>query len=175
METLDTPVVAEPVKKTRQRRTKPVELIIPPVKEEVPLAPPKNYSDVFAKIESLSGVEKKNFCKGLTLEEKRAYVTYLKEKNSHKVTGVFRCYEPLGGSVKMSCMAYDNEQPTTYTLNDGEEHTLPLYIAKRFENEFQGVGTWYPTHSHIMDSEGKPIVSVGKKNRRFGFSSLDFQ
>lgn len=169
--TQETPVQA--VKKPRKPRTpKPVELIMPEKKAE---AAPRDYKSLFEKIEALTGLDKKKFCSGLTLEEKKAYVSHLNDKNSEKVTGVFRCYEPMGGSVKMTCMAFGDEQPVTYTFLDGGEYTIPKYIAKRFENEFQGVGTWYPTHSHIMDSQGVPVVSVGKKNRRFGFSSLDFQ
>jgi hypothetical protein len=72
-------------------------------------------------------------------------------------------------------MAYEGENPVKYIFQDGETYTVPKYIAKRFENEFQGVGTWYPTHSHILDESGKPMVSVGKKNRRFGFSSMEYQ
>lgn len=174
METVES-TATETVKKPRKPRTpKPVELILPEKKEESPSAA-RNYSDLFNKIEMLSGNEKKNFCKGLTLEEKKAYISHLRDKNCEKVTGIFRCFEPLGGTVEMCCMAFDSEQPMKYVFLDGGQYTVPKYVAKRFESDFQGVGTWYPTHSHIMDQDGKPIVSVGKKNRRFGFSSMDFQ
>lgn len=135
----------------------------------------KNYHELFGKIESLSGNEKKNFCKGLTIEEKRAYISYLRERDCEKVRGVFRCFEPLGGTVSMTVMAYEGESPTRYDFMDGEEYEIPKYVAKRFESDFQGIGTWYPTHSHVLDQFGKPMVGVGKKNRRFGFSSMDFQ
>ena len=135
----------------------------------------RNYNEIFGKIESLTGTEKKKFTKTLTLEEKKAYVAHLRDRDCEKVTGIFRCFEPVGGTVEMTAMAYESENPTKYTFFDGLEYTVPKYVAKRFENEFQGVGTWYPTHSHIMDAQGKPTVVTGKKNRRFGFSSMDFQ
>ncbi len=135
----------------------------------------RNYNEIFGKIESLTGTDKKNFTKTLTQEEKKAYVNHLRDRDCEKVTGVFRCFEPMGGTVEMTAMAYESESPTKYTFFDGVEYTVPKYVAKRFENEFQGVGTWYPTHSHIMDAQGKPTVVTGKKNRRFGFSSMDFQ
>ncbi len=135
----------------------------------------KSYGDLFGKIESLQGKEKQKFTKTLTMDEKKAYVNHLKEKDCERVSGIFRSFEPLGGMLEMTAMAYDGESPTKYTFYDGVEYTVPRYIARRFENEFQGVGTWYPTHSHILDSSGQPTISVGKKNRRFAFSSLDFQ
>lgn len=134
-----------------------------------------NYSSLFAKIDSLQGLEKQKFTKNLNKEEKAAYIDYLKEKDCEKVSGIFRCHEPPGGTLEMTCKAYDNENPIKYNFYDGQEYTIPRYVARRFENEFQGVGTWYPTHSYILDSAGKPMVGVGKKNRRFGFSSLAFQ
>lgn len=135
----------------------------------------RSYSDLFAKIDALQGVEKNNFTKTLKHEEKKAYVSYLKAKDCEKVKGIFRCFEPAGGCVEMNAMAYENETPTKYMFVDGQEYTIPKYLAKRFENDFQGIGTWYPTHSYIMDQYGKPTVSVGKKTRRFGFSSMEFQ
>ena len=75
----------------------------------------------------------------------------------------------------MNAMAYDGETPMKYVFADGVEFTVPKYVAKRFESDFQGIGTWYPTHSHVLDQFGKPTVGVGKKNRRFGFSSMEFQ
>lgn len=138
-------------------------------------APAKNYNDLFAKIDSLQGLDKRNFTKGLSVEEKRAYVSYIKDRDCQKVTGIFRSFEPLGGMLEMTAMAFEGENPAKYTFFDGMEYTVPRYVAKRFENEFQGLGTWYPTHSHIMDQNGKPTINVGKKNRRFGFSSMEFQ
>ncbi len=135
----------------------------------------RNYNELFHKIDSLHGTDKKIFTKGLSQEEKKAYITHLRERDMEKVTGIFRSFEPLGGMLEMTAMAYDVETPVKYTFYDGMEYTVPRYVAKRFENEFQGLGTWYPTHSHILDAQGKPTVSVGKKNRRFGFSSMEFQ
>lgn len=135
----------------------------------------RNYNDLYTKIDSLQGKEKLQFTKGLTLEEKKGYIKYLEERNTQMVSGIWRCFEPVGGSLEMSGKAYEGEDPTKYVFVDGVEYTVPRYIAKRFESDFQGIGTWYPTHSHVLDNEGKPTVSVGKKNRRFGFSSMEFQ
>lgn len=134
-----------------------------------------SYETVFKKMDALQGHDKKTFGKTLTKEEKKAYIDYLRDKDCESVTGIFRCFEPVGGMLSMSCKAYENEDPVKYTFFDGMQYTVPKYVAKRFENEFQGIGTWYPTHSHIMDINGNPIVNVAKKNRRFGFSSMDFQ
>lgn len=135
----------------------------------------KSYDGLFGKIDNLQGKERLAFTKTLTQEEKRSYVKYCRDKDMEMVTGVFRCFEPVGGCVEMSCAAHEGETPTKYMFYDGQQYTVPKYVAKRFESEFQGVGTWYPTHSYIMDMHGKPVPGVGKKNRRFGFSGMEFQ
>lgn len=132
----------------------------------------KSYSELFTKIESLQGLDRKNFTRTLTLEEKKAYVQHLKEKNCEMITGIFRCFEPVGGSLEMDGMAFDGETPQKYIFEDGKQYTIPKYLVKRFESDFQGVGTWYPTHTNILDANGKPTVAIGKKNRRFGFSAM---
>ena len=134
-----------------------------------------SYDTLFNKIDALQGDEKKKFTKSLTKEEKLKYIEHVRERDCEMVTGIFRCFEPLGGMLEMSGKAFDGEDPVKYSFHDGKEYRIPRYIAKRFENEFQGSGTWYPTHSHILDAAGKPTVNVGKKNRRFGFSSMEFQ
>ena len=134
----------------------------------------QGYSEIFNKIDRMTGLERKQFAKGMKPEEKKGYVEHCRSRDTEKVTGIFRCFEPVGGSLKMTAAAYPGEDPVTYEFLDGQEYTIPKYIARRLENEFQGSGTWYPTHSYIMDTQGKPIPGIGKKNRRFGFSSMDF-
>lgn len=146
----------------------------PKAPEPIAVVSAPNYDGLFQKIDSLTGLDKKNFCKTLSMDEKKAYVKYLRERDSEKMTGVFRCFEPLGGSVTFTAMAFEGESPVQYNFVDGETYTVPKYIVKRMEQEYQGVGTWYPTHSHILDGMGNPIVGIGKKNRRFGFSTAIF-
>lgn len=133
------------------------------------------YTDLFNKIDSLAGLDRKKFCSTLTKEEKHEYIKHLKEKDCEMVTGVFRCNEPQGGNVEFNCMAYPGEDPKKYHFYDGEQYTIPRYVARRIENEFQGCGCWYPTNKYLLDEAGKAMVHLGKKNRRFGFGSMEFQ
>lgn len=135
----------------------------------------RGYSDLFARIDNLQGKERLGFTKTLTLDEKKSYIKHVREKDTEMVTGVFRCFEPVGGFLEMTCAAFEGESPVKYTFYDGLQYTVPKYVARRFESEFQGIGTWYPTHAYIMDAQGRPIPGVGKKNRRFGFSGMEFQ
>jgi len=141
------------------------------VVEEVSTEKPSmSVGDLVARIEKMSPKEKQAFCKTLSTEEKKRYIGYLKDRDMETITAVFRCYEPLGGMVKMTVKPYEGCE-ATYEFYDNQTYTIPIYLAKRFNNEFQGVGTWYPTHAHIMDASGTPIVGVGKKNYRFGMNS----
>ena len=135
-----------------------------------------SYETVFKKMDSLQGKDKQAFGKTLTKEEKNSYVNYCKERDCEMVTGIFRCFEPPGGMLEMNYKAYPGEDAEKKIFIDGQEYTVPRYVAKRFESDFQGSGTYYTTHSYIMDSTGKPLLNTnGKKTRRFGFSSMDFQ
>lgn len=136
-------------------------------------SPATSYSDLFSKIDELKGKEKAAFCKTLTGEEKRSYIQYLREKDVEMVTGVFKCFEPVGGTVSFTVRPYEGVEHQ-YTMRDGESHTIPRCIAKRLNNEWQGIGTWHPTHSHVLDSNGNPTVQVGRKNFRFAFITGDY-
>lgn len=137
---------------------------------EVKLDNSRMIGDLVRQIESMSGIEKQAFCKTLTSSEKRAYHDYVKDRDMQEVECVFRCHEPPGGSVTLTCRPYEGCEYSN-TFVDGQTYKIPLYLAKRMNSEYQGVGTWYPTHSYIMDQNGKPIVTAGKKNYRFSFNS----
>ena len=132
-----------------------------------------SYDTLFKKIDSLHGKDRQVFCKTLTKDEKLAYVKYQREQDMEMVEGIFRCFEPVGGGVKFSVRPYEGTEQT-YEMADGQTYTIPKCIAKRMNNEWQGVGTWHPTHTHVLDANGNPTVSTGKKNFRFSFSSLAF-
>lgn len=159
----------------KSREVQNIALTDVPNPTDTPVVPRETVATLSAgelvrKIESLSGKEKQAFTRTLSADQKKQYIGYLRERDMETVTAVFRCFEPMGGSVKFTASPYEGCEET-YTFVDGHTYTVPIYLAKRFNNEFQGVGTWYPTHSHIMDARGVPIVGVGKKNYRFGMNS----
>jgi|SRR5690242_273103 len=138
---------------------------------EVPMSQP--ITELAKKIDSLSGKQKQEFCKTLSMSEKKAYINYLKDRDMEMVECVFRCHEPNGGSVTLTARPYEGCEYSN-TFVDGHTYTIPLYLAKRMNNEYQGIGTWYPTHNFVMDAQGKPIIGVGKRNHRFNFTSSVF-
>jgi len=150
-----------------------VEHKVEPVAEIQPIPPPKPQMDIGAlvsRIESMSGPEKKAFCRTLSADEKAAYIKYLRDRDCEEIEVVFRCFEPMGGMVKFTGIPYPGVGQT-WELYDNMKYKLPLCIAKRFNNEFQGLGTFYPTHSYIVDQNGSPVIGVGKRNYRFGTTS----
>lgn len=94
-----------------------------------------------------------------------------KEKeNDHKIVrGIFRCYEPRGGSFKFSFKKYKEGKIKTRTLVDGQTYDIPLMVAKHLNQN-----CWYPRHSYVVDSEGNPTLDTGKKVKRCSFESLEF-
>ena len=93
-----------------------------------------------------------------------------REKDHKMVKGIFRCYEPRGGSVTFSFKKYKGDEVLKYTLVDGDIYTIPLMVAKHLNQD-----CFYPVHSHVLDANGNPSVEVGKKVQRCSFDSLEFQ
>lgn len=94
----------------------------------------------------------------------------MRTRDHKMVKGVFRCFEPAGGSMKFSFRKYKGDDVLTYTMVDGEVYDIPLMVAKHLNQN-----CWYPRHKHIMDLNGNPRQDIGKKVRRCGFESLEFQ
>jgi len=121
----------------------------------------------------------------LSAEAKEAAKKKLNEfikEETRLVKGIFQNFECPGGNQAVFVKKYPGLEPFNKTMEDGKEYEVPLYVA-RFLNgidvtaEHIGgkVGTCsYPQHSHIMDSDGNPTISVEKRKKRFGFQSLEF-
>lgn len=115
---------------------------------------------------TLSMPRAKRNTRKITAEEMRR----MREKDHKMVKGIFRCYEPRGGTMSFSFKKYKGDEVLKYTLKDGEVHELPLMVAKHLNQ-----GCFYPKHTHVLDANGNPSVEVGKKVQRCSFESLEFQ
>jgi hypothetical protein len=122
-------------------------------------------TELYAKIDSLIGKAKQEFCRTLNADQKKGYLAYLREKDMTMVKGVFKCFEPVGGFLKMSCAPWPGVEKT-YEFFHGEEYEVPAFVAKHLET-----GCYYPTHSYLLDDRGQPVPHVGKKNFRFSFNT----
>jgi len=92
-----------------------------------------------------------------------------RERDNKIVKGIFRCYEPRGGSFTFSFKKHKGDQVLKYTLVDGETYEIPLMVAQHLNKN-----CWYPKHSHVLDANGHPTVEVGQKVKRCSFESLEF-
>ena len=128
-------------------------------------APAYSITELAHKIESLKGLEKQQFCKTLSEDQKKAYINYIRDRDEETVTGMFHFLELPGGSVTFNTMPYHGVV-WSHTLVDKQKYTIPRGLA-RFLNE----GCFVEVHKHIMDSNGIPIVDTSGKNYRFAFSS----
>lgn len=96
-------------------------------------------------------------------------IRLMKEKDHKMVKGIFRCFEPRGGSLTFSFKKYPGDEILKYTLVDGEAYTIPLMVAKHLNQNCA-----YPRHTHVLDANGHPSVEVGKMVKRCSFESLEF-
>jgi len=101
----------------------------------------------------------------ITPDEMRKY----RDKDHKMVKGIFRCYEPRGGSFTFNFKKYKGDKILKYTMVDGEKYDVPLMVAKHLNQN-----CWYPRHTHVLDSDGRPTLDQGKKVQRCSFESLDF-
>ncbi len=102
----------------------------------------------------------------ITPEEMRK----MREKDHKMVKGIFRCYEPRGGSMTFSFKKYKGDEVLKYTMIDGDIYEIPRMVATHLNQQ-----CYYPKHSHVLDGNGNPSVEVGKKVQRCSFDSLEFQ
>lgn len=92
-----------------------------------------------------------------------------REKDNKVVKGIFRCYEPVGGSFTFFFKKYKGDPVLKLTMKDGEAYDVPLMVAKHLNQN-----CWYPKHSYVMDQDGVPIVNSGKKVKRCSFEGTEF-
>lgn len=107
--------------------------------------------------------------KGPKKKISREQMEKLKELGHKPVKGIFRCHEVPGGSLKFSFKAFPGDPVETYNLEDGKIYTLPLMVAKHINTN-----CGYDIHQFVMDADGTPIVSKGRRQQRYRFESLDF-
>lgn len=93
----------------------------------------------------------------------------MRERDHKVVKGRFRCYEPVGGTMTFVFKKYKGDEVLKYTMVDGEIYDVPRMVAKHLNQN-----CWYPKHKHVLDANGNPIQDIGKKVKRCGFESLEF-
>jgi hypothetical protein len=93
----------------------------------------------------------------------------MREKDNKLVKGIFRCYEPRGGSFTFNIKKYKGDKVFSKTMVDGEIYEIPLHVAKHLNQNCS-----YPVHSYVMDADGKPTIDKNKKIKRCSFESLEF-
>jgi len=114
-----------------------------------------------AKVITNNSVVKKKSGK-LDIENMRA-------QDNEKVRGTFNFLEVPGGTLKFPFLKYKGDPVEVYELIDGQQYEVPLRVAKHLNET-----GWYPVHAYEMDTQGKPSVRVGKKVRRYSFTSSEF-
>lgn len=80
-----------------------------------------------------------------------------REQDMRLVKGIFKCYMPLGGSIKFSKRKYKGESIKTYEMHDGFEYTVPYYVAKQIAED-----AWYPRNERYQGENGQSI-KIGSK------------
>lgn len=93
----------------------------------------------------------------------------MRTEDHKKVKGIFRCFEPQGGSVTFSYKKYKEDPVQTYTMVDGSIYTVPYMVAKHLNQNCA-----YPVHSYSVDANGNQIPIIGKRVNRCSFESLEF-
>jgi hypothetical protein len=102
-------------------------------------------------------------------KETKAALKYQRDKDREKVRGIFRFHEVPGGQMSFVFKGYREDPVERFELIDGQVYTVPLGVAKHLNKN-----GWYPVHQYAVDGDGKSIMQIGQKVRRFSFQSLEF-
>ena len=98
----------------------------------------------------------------------KATIEEMRQDDSRKVKGIFRCFNPPNGSVEFYFRKYKQDGVSKYNLKDGEEYELPVSVVKHLnENCFED------DHGYLLDANGDKIKGLGKRNHRFAFTPVN--
>jgi hypothetical protein len=109
----------------------------------------------------------------LSAAEKKANIERqeaIKAEEMRLVKGIFKNLECPNGCVVFSQRKFKGETVKTYTMWDGKEYEVPLYVAKYLNNNCA-----YPVHAFSKDADGNPSKVIGKMINRFAFLSMDYR
>jgi len=93
----------------------------------------------------------------------------LRARDNEMVRGKFNFEEVPGGTLVFSYKKYKGDPIRNYSLIDGNDYELPRGVAKHLAS----AGS-YPIHEYQSDENGKPVVRIGRRKRRYSFESLGF-
>jgi len=101
--------------------------------------------------------------------KKKLNIEQLRARDNEMVKGRFHFLEVPTGTLSFSYCKYKKDPILHFDLKDGETYTIPRGVAKHLVNIGQ-----YPVHEYQKDTNGSPVVRIGRKKRRYSFESLDF-
>lgn len=85
------------------------------------------------------------------------------------VSGVFRNVETPGQPAKICCRLYKGMRPFNQVLEDGQNYTIPLSVARHINSN-----CCYPIHGYLLDDKGNQVKGIGRYVHRYQFVSQDF-
>lgn len=93
-----------------------------------------------------------------------------RRRKAQMVKGIFRCYEPRGGTVEFVYREFKGDPIKKYKLKDGEMYEIPLGVAEHLRKNCA-----YREHKYVLDERGNPDINrVGKRIDRMSFDPVGF-
>lgn len=93
----------------------------------------------------------------------------LRARDNEIVRGMFKFDEVPGGTLVFSYRKWKKDLIRNYSFIDGETYEIPRGVAKHLAS----TGS-YPVHEYQTDTNGKAVVRIGRRKRRYSFESLGF-
>ena len=85
------------------------------------------------------------------------------------VRGTFKYNELPGATLNFTLKLHKNDPVKEYSLVDGKTYEIPRGVAIHLNENGK-----YTIHARSVDKDGKPMVTVGRKEDRYTFYSTDF-
>lgn len=102
-------------------------------------------------------------------EKEKAYKKEF-ERDHTMVKGKFSFLESPGADLTFPFHKYPDDQPRSYTFEDGKNYEVPYMVAKHI-----AVGVFTPVHAYEKDIHGNKSKRIGRKIHRTNFQKLDFE
>lgn len=92
-----------------------------------------------------------------------------RKEDAKLVKGTFKNLECPGGDVEFAYHKYKGEPTRIYHLVDGEQYEIPLGVAKHLNQQCK-----YKKSKHLIDKDGRKMITSDKPIERYQFVSNDF-
>lgn len=119
----------------------------------------------------------------ITKEELKRQIQKMKDRDSERISGIFKYLERPGGTLRFRYKMYPGDKYEEYVLVDGERYSIPRGVARHLNTncwylEYQNIDERTPgvkgAPYNLYGQPDKVRMQAAKKVHRCEFRNLEF-